>query len=268
MLAKLLKYEFKATARLFIPLYIALITFTLINRVVNTVESVQKAIGINIKTILSVISMVGYVVLIISISAITLIIMVQRFYKNLLGDEGYLMFTLPVKTWQNVLNKLIFAVFWTISSGLVTIASIIIISEMKDVSEILIEICNKINSFFGIAGFVSLPLVFILGISSNILMFYSAITLGHQFTRHKLIASLGMYCVVYFINSFILGILLLMLRYIPAVHDILEYLFNYSTSMHFKTNIIVLLISIYPIISLIGQFVLMNFLLKKRLNLE
>ena len=74
-------------------------------------ESVQKAIGINIKTILSVISMVGYVVLIISISAITLIIMVQRFYKNLLGDEGYLMFTLPVKTWQNVLNKLIFAVF-------------------------------------------------------------------------------------------------------------------------------------------------------------
>ena len=110
MLAKLLKYEFKATARLFIPLYIALITFTLINRVVNTVESVQKAIGINIKTILSVISMVGYVVLIISISAITLIIMVQRFYKNLLGDEGYLMFTLPVKTWQNVLNKLIFAV--------------------------------------------------------------------------------------------------------------------------------------------------------------
>ena len=94
---------------------------------------------------------------------------------------------------------------------------------MKDVSEILIEICNKINSF-GIAGFLPLPLVFILGISSNILMFYSAITLGHQFTRHKLIASLGMYCVVYFINSFILGILLLMLRYIPAVHDILEYL--------------------------------------------
>lgn len=77
MLAKLLKYEFKATARLFIPLYIALIVFTLIHRVVNTVEIVQKSIGINIKTLLSAISMVGYNVLIIGISAMTLIIMIQ-----------------------------------------------------------------------------------------------------------------------------------------------------------------------------------------------
>ena len=268
MLAKLLKYEFKATARLFIPLYIALIVFTLINRVVNTVEIVQKSIGINIKTLLSTISMVGNVVLIIGISAMTLVIMIQRFYKNLLGDEGYLMFTLPVKTWQNILIKLILAVFWTISSGLVTIISIIIISGVEGVSEGLIEISNYINYTFGIAGFISLPLFFILGISSNILMFYSAIALGHQFSRHKLIASLGMYCVVYLINSLILAALILMLRYIPICHEFFEYLFDYSTSMHWKTNIIVLIASIYPIILVAGQFVLINFLLKKKLNLE
>jgi len=31
MLGKLLKYEFKATARLFLPLYLALLAFALIN---------------------------------------------------------------------------------------------------------------------------------------------------------------------------------------------------------------------------------------------
>lgn len=198
--------------------------------------------------------------------------MIQRFYKNLLGDEGYLMFTLPVKTWQNILSKLIFAVFWTISSGLVTIVSIIIIIGVEGVSEFIIDIIKNINYAFGTAGFVSLPLFFILGVSANILMFYSAIALGHQFNRHKLIASLGMYCVVYFINSFIFTVLFLMLsymlRYIPFTHEIFEYLFDYSTSMHLKTNITVLLASIYPIILVTGQFLLINFLLKKKLNLE
>ena len=41
---------------------------------------------------------------------VTAVILIQRFYKNLLGSEGYLMFTLPVTVTQHLLSKTIIAV--------------------------------------------------------------------------------------------------------------------------------------------------------------
>ncbi|MDQ2087216.1 ABC transporter permease [Herbivorax sp. ANBcel31] len=267
MLAKLLKYEFKATARLFIPLYVALLVFTLINRMFNIIDIIDNTVEINIKLMLSIVSMIGNIGLIAGIGVMTLVIMIQRFYKSLLGDEGYLMFTLPVKTWENVLSKLVTAVFWTLSSVFVTIISVIIISNVENIFENLIKIINDINYGFGIAGFVSIPAFFIISISSAILMFYTAIALGHQFTKHKLIASFGMFCALYFINSIIYTLVFLVFG-IAIDFEILSNLLDYSTSMHLKTNITALLFSLYPLIIAVVQFLVINFILKKKLNLE
>lgn len=46
------------------------------------------------------------------ICALCLYVCCQYFKSNLLGSEGYLMFTLPVKSGSIVLSKLITAVFW------------------------------------------------------------------------------------------------------------------------------------------------------------
>ena len=42
MLTKLLKYEFRATARLFLPLYLALIVFALINRFISPFKMLES----------------------------------------------------------------------------------------------------------------------------------------------------------------------------------------------------------------------------------
>ena len=47
----------------------------------------------------------------------------QRFYKNLLSGEGYLMHTLPVRPWQHIASKLIAAVVWTVLSFFVVCVS-------------------------------------------------------------------------------------------------------------------------------------------------
>ena len=57
----------------------------------------------------------------------TLIVVIQRFYKSLLGDEGYLMFTIPVKAWQNILNKLLVSMLWTFTSTVIGFGSILIL---------------------------------------------------------------------------------------------------------------------------------------------
>ena len=49
MLGKLMKYEIKATARLFLPLYAALLVFSLINRFLNPFAIGESINNINLQ---------------------------------------------------------------------------------------------------------------------------------------------------------------------------------------------------------------------------
>ncbi len=89
MLGKLLKYEVKATSKTFIPIYISIILISLIN-----VTFMRNNIFIEAQNIIHLVIIAFYI----GITALTIIVTTERFRKNLLGDEGYLMFTLPVKS--------------------------------------------------------------------------------------------------------------------------------------------------------------------------
>lgn len=73
-------------------------------------------------------AMLVYFGLCVAIAVVTFLVVVQRFYKGLLGQEGYLMFTLPVPTWQLTLSKLVGATIMTILSGIVGILSVFILA--------------------------------------------------------------------------------------------------------------------------------------------
>ena len=55
----------------------------------------------------------------VAVMIVTLIIIIQRFYKNLLCDEGYLMNTLPMSVWKNITSKLVVASYgiWSASGS-------------------------------------------------------------------------------------------------------------------------------------------------------
>ena len=89
MLGKLLKYEFRATGRLFLPLYGALVIFALINALLLSFREIPQ--------LPAVLAMLVNILLAIAVFVVTFIVMIQRFYKNLLSDEGYLMFTKKLK---------------------------------------------------------------------------------------------------------------------------------------------------------------------------
>ena len=96
MLGKLLKYEFRATARLFLPIYAAIAILAGLMLLLRALP--DDATGVSFLTF-----MVGllYVVAAFGLFVTTVVVLVSRFYKNLLGAEGYLMFTLPVTTGQD-----------------------------------------------------------------------------------------------------------------------------------------------------------------------
>lgn len=268
MLSRLIKHEIKATKRLFIPLYLSLLVFAFVNRFINPIERISNSVRLNIQNILGLISFTIYLFLIVGVSVMTLVIMIQRFYKNLLGDEGYLMFTLPVKPRHHIISKLLIAVLWTIGSLIITILSVLILSNVNigEMREILSLLKNQLETSFGSTGFYLLPLYALVMIVSNIVMVYTAITLGHLSTKHKVVFSFVAYVLIYFIYQSVLLISIVIYGFValPSLNLVASDLAPTPAHM----NSLFGLISSVVLILTFCNMTLINHILEKKLNLE
>ena len=121
MLAKLIKHEFKATARIFLPILGTVLVLT------GAAALTVKLGGILVLPggtgwggpVLGLASGLLCLLTFIAMMAMmtaAVVVTIQRFYKNLLGDEGYLMFTLPVTPAQHITAKLAVGTVWTLLS--------------------------------------------------------------------------------------------------------------------------------------------------------
>jgi len=218
---------------------------------------------LDLQMLISLLSIFIYFALIVGVVVMTVIIMIRRFYTSLLGDEGYLMFTLPVKTWQHIATKLITAMAWTTLSFLVTVGSIVIISGEPGLAGELTEFKDAFLEIFGVAGFFTLPAYALVAVASSILMIYAAIALGHLFPRQKLIASFAMYCVLYIASQ-----LFSTLAFMPFVRPFMRFFINRAAPTPDQINSF-LLVLLLPLGTLAaGYFILTNYILKSKLNLE
>ena len=121
MLTKLLKHEFRATARIMGPLYLVLLAVALgFNFSARLMDS-----GNFVLNMLAALVVMAYVVAITAVFIVAFILMLQRFYKNLLGDEGYLMFTLPASVSQHITAKLVVAVLLDVLSVAAAILAVL-----------------------------------------------------------------------------------------------------------------------------------------------
>ncbi|PRR82626.1 ABC transporter permease [Clostridium vincentii] len=262
MLGKLIKYEFKATARLLIPLYCALIGFAIINKLFIgngfEIENVEFLNGIPFM-----ITMAAYGITMVATMVVTLIIIIQRFYKNLLCDEGYLMNTLPISVWKNITSKLAVAFIWNVISGAVALLSIFILAYhsgiMNDINSGIKEIYTLAYNEFG-SGINLIIIEFIIATLvqavSGIIIIYTSISLGHLANKRKILCSFGAFIVLNMISSAISGM--------------------FTSSFVFEMNDIsissiqteVLIMTIITIVLTAGFFATSNYILKNKLNLE
>ena len=113
MLKKLLKHEFRATARTYGGLYLALLAVSVLFG-----ASIRGWNGTNSDAYSTAVGLLSlaYTAVLIGTAVVTVMTIVQRFYGNLLGREGYLMHTLPVTEAQLVGAKLISGTVWSVCS--------------------------------------------------------------------------------------------------------------------------------------------------------
>lgn len=200
MLKQLLKYEFKATKSLYFGLYLALALLSVVLGVTFRQEN-ARVDNTNFGR-LEVILMVLYLSVIFAIAVLCFVSTIQRFYKNLLGREGYLMHTLPVTETQLILSKLLTSMVWVLCSGLVGIVCITVMvsigvidqetfgmvdwNSWKQLWQMLYE---EIGPEFWVAMAWTI-LINLARLASLILCVYAACMIAHQFPKHVMVAGI------------------------------------------------------------------------------
>lgn len=215
MLGKLLKHEFRATGRVMLPvLGVLLVLACFANLSFSAMDKVDNSVLELLMGLLIAAFFIGVVAALV----VVVVLMINRFYTNLLKDEGYLMFTLPASVHSIVWSKLIVSLVWFVVTGLVVMLAMFITVFTFSAMDFG-EIFNNVPSFkelmaqfyaaTGLSGgdvagfiaeFIGLVLVSLL---CTCLHIYAAMSLGHIFSNHKVILS-----VLFFVGiSFLFQIL-------------------------------------------------------------
>ncbi len=269
MLSKLLKYEFKATGRAFLPLYGALLALAVINNLLFRIDGAGFPQTHEVSRISTAIGVLLYVLLIMAIFVLTVVVMIQRFYKNLLSEEGYLMFTLPVRTWQLISSKLIASMVWIVLSCAVTFLSIFIMAvnhgfSLSDLPRILETLSREIFQILDLnmaVIFLELFCLGIVGIAEFILVIYASIAVGQLFPHHRYLGAFGAFLAFGAINQVLTTFLTISGSVYITANEIQ---FTYYAGFF---NMAFGLMLLYSLFWVVVCFLLTNYILSRKLNL-
>lgn len=206
MLRKLLKHELRATARWMLPLYLIVLILSVGARFstawLDTAPDLPPVLA-GLLNAVSVVVVMGFSLGLIAVFAAALILMIQRFRSNLLGDEGYVMFTLPVSAHQLVWSKLLVSTLWFAGAAVVDILAMLILvlnrAFFLDLQELFPALMQYFNSYYAAHGTLivveGLLLCVVLSFALC-LIFYAPLAIGHSFDKHKMLLSVVFFVVI------------------------------------------------------------------------
>ena len=265
MLRKLMKHEFRATGRVMGPLFGLLLIAALAARFSVGVLLESDARFLNL---LGGLFVTAFAIAIAGVCVMSLVLMINRFRTNLLGDEGYIMFTLPASVHQQIWSKLIVSAVWFIATGLAVVAAgFILVAQQGFWLEIrrgFAEIFRHLTAYYAFNGtaflFELLALIFV-GCCVLCLEFYAAMAIGHSFANHKVLYSVLSFLGLQFVMQLLSGGILVGTNY-----DLLTVSLPSDgvLAMHSVMLTVIASTAVFGAV----YYVITTMFLKKRLNLE
>ena len=267
MLTKLLRYEFKSTGRVVLPIAAGVLVLNIFTNILshfvqNTSDRLPLA-GVAM-ALLALASAVSLLVVL----AICSFIEIQQFYR-LLGERGYLMLALPVPIWQHIAAKVICGTVWTLFGmvfftlcGMLTTDTVSGCGFAFGFSRVTAE---------DVAIWSAMLLIILALIAGALLHAYLACAFAAQFTQQRLLISIAAYFVIGFIGQ----MAALVAAVFVAFHGY-KYLNNtsFSAASFFGPDntlgvIVLTLLAVFVLIALVDALLWAptQWLMTKRLNL-
>ena len=204
MLGKLLKHEWKATARRYGLFYLILASITLFTAIIHAVpvDNVFFSMGETSLIVIYIVSLFGVVFCSTGMAIV-------RFYKNMVSDEGYLTHTLPVKVEQLVFVKFLVAYIWQLVTVVLCVLSlfcVFVVGHMKMGD--FFDGMSYLTEMFGdmIPVFIVMMLV---SMMYQLMIYYLSIAIGQRFGNYKILASIIAYCALSFVIELALMLIIL-----------------------------------------------------------
>lgn len=195
MLGKLMKYDLRSGIRTFSLIWIGLAALAAINGLTLRIAfdgDIQSELA---NFIITVLPMVLLVALYVAMGIFMLVFIINRFYKGLLGDEGYLMFTLPVSVSEHIGSKLLTSMIFQIGSFAVAVLSggllfaVLAPPNFSDVAQAFQEAGRylRVNPLPAGTGWVVAEFIVytLIAAAVSILQIYTAISIGHLGKKNR-----------------------------------------------------------------------------------
>lgn len=284
MFSKLLKHEWKANWGLMSILTLAVVGVGILGTIalrvlVNYGDAITQSESVLVLLLfpLSTLVFVSYMGIAVYVAAVGFVLM-YRFYKHKFTDEGYLTFTLPVKTNHIFLSSGLNMVIWTVISFLVALlmyAMMLLCGTAKeglfndDIVEafsslgiFIDEIGEEFTELMG-AGFVPLIIlnVLVVPLFSTVIAM-TCVTLGAVVAKkHKILAIIGISYGVEMVLSILLSVVTYLPLFIAAIIDP-----SMESPMLYITLTLILTFLLQAGIT-VGGYFLSTRLMKNKLNL-
>ena len=198
MFGKLMKYELRHLIRIFAPMWAIVTILCVLSRLTIKPNLDGFFYAEGAAAIMPVMFLLLSVFGILTMMIVAAVVLIQRFHKGMYGDEGYLMFTLPVTTGQLVNAKALSALLLMLATELVTILGIAVMVSYPDlwreaVSAIGIDLRTAISLLLDMSGVTESQAIAMLCWSAvlmpvellcGIYTVYLAISVGQLWRKH------------------------------------------------------------------------------------
>ena len=220
MLSKLLKYDLKWVYKLIVIFYCLAFTFSVIGRVLGTIEN---------SLVFDIVSKIafGFAISMMVSSLINCLMRLwARFVRNVYKDESYLTHTLPVKKQEIFTSKVISGVVCIFTTMIVIIICLFICyySEANiEALKLVLELAATTYNTTVLNLLLLVSIVIFLEVVYALLIGYVGIILGHKSNKNKIVRSIIIGFVLYFIfQALTLGLIAIYGLFNPKVMNLIN----------------------------------------------
>lgn len=214
---KLFKFEFFSVCRILVPVWCGTLLLSLLIGGLGILSAQLPALGESLPyLIIYTFAAILFIFAALASIIASVVLGIQRFYK-LLGDQGYLMFSLPMPAWKHIGARLLCACLTTTLAVAVFAVCGAVLSFSSIQSGSLITVANfQFLAFDDLADLLwngYALLIWLLYLATAYLFLYLCMAIGAQWPQHRLAASI----LTYFLLIFVLQVLMMIAVIFVAV---------------------------------------------------
>lgn len=264
MLGKLIKYDLKASIRIFLIFHgVFAVTCIMARLIFIDNLDFNSPVG-PLATNIAIISSL-FILLMSAMSLCTCLLVVLRFYRNLFSREGYLTWTLPASPLQHLWSKIISGYLLLAVDTIIVYLGVFFLVTGQNVQDAYSVIASEVTqelgmpiSHFGLLMFA----MTIISCINSIIMLYFCVTVGQLFPAHRVIWAF----VIYFGISFVLQAITMIFMIICRIFPAYSMDFETVTVADYMTDILILSFVIFTITTVL-QYIVTHYIMKNKINL-